>query len=119
MNQFYVTKEIAEKLRVKGYDREYDVTDEWVDGLFYQVEDGTFFLPRIDEVLAWLRDEKRIHVMPDIYYDGWDTIIYTDIHTNDIGDYVYNVIDRGDLARSTYEETILDSIEYILDNLIQ
>lgn len=74
--------------------------------------------PTISQVLKWLREEKKIHIKVDLYYDGWDTLIYTDLHTDDIGEYKYNCIDRGDLSRSTYEKTVLDSIEYIIDNLI-
>lgn len=85
-----------------------------------QPDDSGFCVdaPTISQVLKWLREEKKIHVVVDVFHDGWDTLIYTDIHTDYIGDYQYNYIDRGDLARSTYEETVLDSIEYIIDNLI-
>lgn len=109
MIKYYATEEIAEKLRAKGYYREYCLTDEWVDGLFYQVEDGTFYLPRIDEVLAWLREEKKIHICISMYEYTWGYTVY-DLDTffpEEFSSY-YN----------TYEEATLAGIEYVINYLI-
>jgi hypothetical protein len=115
MNKFYVTKEIAEKLRVKGYYREYDVTDEWVEGLFYQVEDGTFHLPRIDEVLAWLREEKALFVEVSVNnYDGFD--FYFTICEK--GEECWIVCGFNEEWYDTYERAALAGIECVIDNLI-
>lgn len=115
MNKFYVTKEIAEKLRAKGYYREYDVTDEWVEGLFYQVEDGTFHLPRIDEVLDWLREEKVLFVEVSVNnYNGFD--FYFTIYEK--GEESWVVCRFSEELYDTYEGAALAGIEYVIDNLI-
>lgn len=108
MNKFYVTKDVAEKLRSKGYYREYDVTDDWVEGIFYQVEDGTFHLPRIDEVLAWLREEKKIHIeiSPQWQYTVYDMRCNPWIGRSDMQNY------------DDYTKAAIAGIEYCLDNLI-
>ena len=108
MNKFYVTKDVAEKLRAKGYYREYDVTDEWVEGIFYQVEDGTFHLPRLDEVLAWLREEKKIHIgiSPQWQYTVYDMRCNPWIGRSDMQNY------------DDYTRAAIAGIEYCLDNLI-
>ena len=111
MNKFYVTKDVAEKLRAKGYYREYDVTSEWVEGIFYQVEDGTFHLPRIDEVLAWLREEKKIFVEIVITPMGlYKPMIY------DIGGFKKPYRDIS--PRINFNEAAIAGIEYVIDNLI-
>lgn len=108
MNKFYVTKDVAENLRSKGYYREYDVTDDWVEGIFYQVEDGTFHLPRIDEVLAWLREEKKIHIgiSPQWQYTVYDMRCNPWIGRSDMQNY------------DDYTKAAIAGIEYCLDNLI-
>ena len=129
MNKFYVTKEIAEKLRAKGYYREYDVTDDWVEGIFYQVEDGTFHLPRIDEVLAWLREEKKIFIAINIgyCYESYEKPFPTNPKMEPIlKGYYYGIWELGNLsdknALSKYfeapEQAALAGIEFCLDNLI-
>lgn len=119
MIKYYATEEIAEKLRAKGYYREYCLTDEWVDGLFYQVEDGTFYLPRIDEVLAWLREEKKILVVaaPAFLYREaryfWQCGIYEISLLPNVIPF-HKFIDN----QESYESAILAGIEYCLDNFI-
>ena len=124
MNKFYVTEDMAEKLRAKGYYREYDVTCDWVEGIFYQVEDGTFHLPRIDEVLAWLRVDKIISVEPYASASGWRVTICRAYHQdrNDAGggtclkSEVEGYNDGG--AFEKYVEASIAGIEYVIDNLI-
>lgn len=108
MNKFYVTKDVAEKLRAKGYYREYDVTDDWVEGIFYQVEDGTFHLPRIDEVLAWLREEKKMHIgiSPQWQYTVYDMRCNPWIGRSDMQNY------------DDYTKAVIAGIEYCFANLI-
>ena len=112
MNKFYVTKDVAEKLRAKGYYREYDVTDEWVEGIFYQVEDGTFHLPRIDEVLDWLREEKKIYLELVIVVDAE---YMCDIYKIDASP--IECLGSTEYSK-TYEAAAIAGIEYCLDNLI-
>ena len=97
MNKFYVTKEIAEKLRGKCYPqvRYYGNRDE-------------FIIPRIDEVLAWLRDENKIQVSPWYHRikNQWTCTVNYD-------NGVYNSV-----FYLKYEDSALDGIEYVLDYLI-
>lgn len=119
MNKFYVTKEIAEKLRAKGYYREYDITDDWVEGLFYQIEEGCFHLPRIDEVLDWLREEKGVYVNVCTFADHkkggyfWGCEVYDFSEMPSIVRYKHSIFEKED-----YKEAAIAGIEYCLDNLI-
>lgn len=126
MNKFYVTKEIAEKLRAKGYDVEeivYETSLLNIDEVYFSSPCRMYKLPRIDEVLSWLRDEKNISVEVLSTSYGW----YADIRNagnilkNDIsgGSQIKEVFGNNDGGRfNTHYEATLAGIEYVLDNLI-
>lgn len=119
MNKFYVTKDVAEKLRAKGYYREYDVTDEWVEGIFYQVEDGTFHLPRIDEVLAWLREEKKIHVIIATFVDQLNRCYTWGYEIWNISEFPKHIQHVSVKTNFTgHDKAAIAGIEYVIDNLI-
>lgn len=100
MSKFYVTKELSDKLRSKGYFDNYQ---------------GCFNLPRIDEVLAWLREEKKLHIMMATYSH----------YPNNTHDWGYEILNLQtytcELYRcrfNSYEQAAIAGIEYVLDNLI-
>jgi hypothetical protein len=99
MSKFYVTKEIAEKLRGKGYPiiSSYELKREMP--------------PRIDEVLAWLREKHLFHVKIGCFYPNrWHYYIQTVMDTY----YYDNCRDSFD----SYEEAAIAGIEDVIDNLI-
>jgi hypothetical protein len=70
--------------------------------------------PTISEVLEWLRDEKKLYILPnDILIKGnikWDVQI-DDLNTS-------NTIHESRLIYTSFEEASLAGINYVLDNLI-
>lgn len=73
--------------------------------------------PTISQVLKWLREEKKLHIMIDIwkvdlnnttYKWGYDIVNLTTTH-----------VEGSDIqCANSFEEAALAGIEYILDNLI-
>lgn len=70
--------------------------------------------PTISQVLEWLRDEKKLYILPnDILIKGnikWDVQI-DDLNTS-------NTIHESRLIYTSFEEASLAGINYVLDNLI-
>jgi hypothetical protein len=101
MNKFYVTEEIAEKLKTKGYPI-----------IQYYHQRLTTVFPRIDEVLAWLREEKKRFVV--IHPTGHVVHYYYTVHN------LARSFDTLEYTQSfaTYEQAAIAGIEYCLDNLI-
>lgn len=71
----------------------------------------TYSLPTLDDVLKWLRDEKKLYILPsDILIKDnikWDVQI-DDLNTS-------NIIYESRLIYSSYEEAAIAGIEYVLD----
>ena len=112
MNKFYVTKEIAEKLRAKGYNVEelhYENSCLSIDEVYQTDNLRIYKLPRIDEVLAWLRDEKGLYIRPSVYFIGW---------CYDITTATGKRLHGTECEYYSYEETVIAGIEYVIDNLI-
>ena len=131
MNEDFVTFEIAKKLKEKGFNKpcmnainlfgctyrngwcEYldDREDEFITQC--DLKDRDYLLPTINQVLKWLRDEKKIYCLPyfeqDI--DMWLYAIcrpsYGCEYPKVISNPIYN----------SYEHAALAGIEYVLDNL--
>lgn len=72
----------------------------------------------IPQALKWLREVKKIYVDISLRYDGWDSLILTNISTDDIGEYVYECVDRGEFPCPTYEQAAMEGIAYCLDHII-
>ena len=114
MNKSYVTKEIAEKLRAKGYNVEelhYENSCLCIDEVYQTDNLRIYKFPRIDEVLAWLREEKKIFVEIVITPMGlYKPMIY------DIGGVKKPYRDIS--PRIDFNEASIAGIEYVIDNLI-
>lgn len=136
MNEEFVTFEIAEKLKEKGYNKPfyfyYRTDDECIhhvntcDPLVYsdKIDDEVVIAPTTSQVLKWLREEKAISVEPYASASGWRVTICRAYHQDrcDAGggtclkEEVIGYNDGG--AFEKYEEAALAGIEYVLDNLI-
>lgn len=128
MAEDFVPYELAVKLKEKGYPQRcigefYMIGACYVkDGRLY--EDGCiapveicFTAPRIDQVLKWLREEKKIHLMIDIwkiglnnatYKWGYDIVNLTTTHVEGCDTHCAN----------SFEQAAVIGIEYTLYNLI-
>jgi hypothetical protein len=127
MNEDFVSFEIANKLKEKGFPQVkigtlamYNEEGEWyslarnLDEFEYLFEDFDYHdcvCPTISQVLKWLREEKRLHIEIRLFCVGY-------------GFDIIRISDRKKLAwsgtteRASYEQAALAGIEYILDNLI-
>jgi hypothetical protein len=124
----FVTFEIGKKLKEKGFIHDYNIygykpiyTDVntialiWNNGAYEKDYFGENIpCPTISEVLEWLRDEKKLYILPnDILIKGnikWDVQI-DDLNTS-------NTIHESRLIYTSFEEASLVGINYVLDNLI-
>ena len=101
MNKFYVTQEITYKLENKGFPF---IT-------IIHSGDGEYKTARIDEVLAWLRENHLFHINISCYYPNrWHYYIRTVMDTY----YYDNCRDSFD----SYEEAALAGIEDVIDNYV-
>ena len=124
----FVTYEIGKKLKEKGFILGYNLygykpiyTDDntialiWNNGAYEKDYFGENIpCPTISQVLEWLRDEKKLYILPnDILIKGnikWDVQI-DDLNTS-------NTIHESRLIYTSFEEASLAGINYVLDNLI-
>ena len=122
MNEDFVTYELAVKLKEKEFD--------WRIGYAYD-NDGEYMYtvteydvdyipaPTISQVLKWLREEKNIFVViaANPTLSTKDKIAYYyQVHSNSNGvtsDYYEN-----EECYAQWEDCAIDSIKYVLDNLI-
>lgn len=120
MKEDFITFEIAKKLKEKGFN--------WKVNAYYGKHDNLFVIhpamdmndsyyghsaPTIDQVLKWLRNEKKIFINVDVrtnlewYYEVWNI------------NKKLSVLGNVDFNKSeSYEESALAGIEYVIDNLI-
>lgn len=125
----FVTFEIAKKLKEKGFpqhmcddgyiteeDDKYDIGDK---EMIWFIPDYLPYIaaPIVSQVLKWLRDEKKIHLIVEISDSGWYYTLYPNVRwENDklkSDKYIMSF-----KHKTSYEEAVLAGIEYILDNLI-
>lgn len=128
----FITFEIAKKLKEKGFIGNGDIgcrcgfyTD--ADNYAYDDLDNSELLPNeclrftISQALKWLREEKKIDVLPQRGHISIDK--------NSKVTRYYNVniyfersfactLDNDEEDYSTYEQAVLAGIKYVLDNLI-
>lgn len=121
----FVPFEIAKKLKEKGFTCKYPFAMYNEDGKFYPLyssdkyyyeisdfDSRDFIAPTISQVLKWLREEKKLHIVIIIWGRTWG----------------YNIIELPS-GRSlhwtayqedikSYEDAAIAGIEYVLDNLI-
>ena len=127
----FVTFNIGKKLEEKGFIHGYNLygyksiyTDVntikfiWDIGAYEKDYFGENIpCPTISQVLKWLRDEKKIHLIVEISDSGWYYTLYPNVRwENDklkSDKYIMSF-----KHKTSYEEAVLAGIEYILDNLI-
>ena len=139
MKEEFVSYEIAKKLREKGF-KEQCVAHYYpsCSELFFNqttfrgaiVEDCLYSYnslpvecigselidaPTIAQVLKWLRETKGLYVDISLCKKGYYAIVY-ETNFPDNKDYANSWYIDG--LSETYEQTALDVIEYVLDNLI-
>lgn len=137
MNEDFTPFELAKKLKKKGFKQDCIAyymphSDELIYNIkpYKGVELYSFnslrkelissdFIdaPTISQVLKWLREEKKLFVLPSIDDLGWCYSVHTDLYWDGCG----NLVRSSYHAKSyfeTYEEAMLAGIEYCLDNLI-
>lgn len=120
----FVTFEIAKKLKEKGFD--YPCVGHYVNNqlyiahyqnAFHSDKDESFDAPTISQVLKWLREEKKIHLIVEITDSGWYYTLYPNVRwENDklkSDKYIMSFKNK-----TSYEEAVLAGIEYCLNKLI-
>lgn len=128
MNEDFVTFEMAKRLKEKGFPQRPDYFNyssyyDW-DGLrkIHSLSNASvwfdpnidreniYFAPTISQVLKWLREEKKLHIIIPASFDRdywWE-----------VRDFNRNLSEYSTSELGTYEETAIDGIKYVLDNLI-
>lgn len=126
MKEDFVSFELAKKLKENGFPMEIVPIDDCSDKpnpiLFalpcdhpeWQYCDA-WYIPTISQVLKWLREEKKIHIVCPFYKDKG--FYY---YVQRIGNAARIVSSFGDSddCFDTHEQAALAGIEYVLDNLI-
>lgn len=128
----FVSFEITKKLKEKGYPllkvRKqngdpfiYDLPEEHPD---WQNCDA-YYIPTIDQVLKWLREEEKLHVEPcvisreEVEFAPKYTYWSFGIMNIEGGYFIYQEYHKfNDDRFDSYEDAALAGIEYTLDNLI-
>ena len=129
MNEDFVPFELAKKLKGKDYpqhiaddayivdnygEEDYQIGDRLPIPIIPDFMDDVS-APTITQVLKWLREEKKLHIIID-YNNAllWNYLIYKFEAGNiDMPSEVDLTIDFN-----SYEKAALAGIEYVLDNLI-
>jgi hypothetical protein len=128
MDENFVTFEIAKKLKEKGFPQRPDYFNyssyyAW-DGLrkIHSLSNASvwfdpnidreniYFAPTISQVLKWLREDKKMHIIIPASFDRdywWE-----------VRDFNRKLSEYSISELGTYEEAAIDGIKYVLDNLI-
>lgn len=120
----FVTFKIAKKLKEKGFN--YPCVGHYVNhqlyiahyqNAFHSDKDESLDAPTISQVLKWLREEKKMHLIVEISDSGWYYTLYPNVRwENDkLKSDTYIMSFKH---KASYEESTLAGIEYILNNLI-
>ena len=117
--------ELAVKLKEKGFSCEYPFAMYNEDGEFYPLyssdkyyyeisdfDSRDFIAPTISQVLKWLREEKKLHIVIIIWGRTWG---YNTIELPS-GRSLHWTAYQEDIK--SYEDAAIAGIEYVLDNLI-
>lgn len=73
--------------------------------------------PTISQVLKWLREEKKVHIIAEIADRGWYNTIYPNVRWEN-GKLKSDTYIMSFKNKESYEQAALAGIEYALDNLI-
>jgi hypothetical protein len=127
----FVTYDLAVKLKAKGFKQGFNIfgyklvfSDE--NTIKYISDIGAYEknyfginipCPAISQVLKWLREEKKIHLIVEISDSGWYYTLYPNVRwENDklkSDKYIMSF-----KHKASYEEAYLAGITWALDNLI-
>lgn len=124
MNEDFVTYELAVKLKEKGFD--YPCIGHYVNNklyiahyvnAFHSDKDESVDAPTISQVLKWLREVKKIHIIVEISDSGWYYTLYPNIRWEN-GKLKSDKYIMSFKNKDSYEQAAVAGIEYVLDNLI-
>jgi hypothetical protein len=118
MNEDFVPFELAVKLKDKGFDykcyycyKNSIIMSHCSEPLNHNGDAVTYSAPAISQVLKWLRNEKKIHIVID--FDGGMSWYYQ------IALYGLTTYEKeSEHKYNSYEQAALAGIEYVLNNLI-
>jgi hypothetical protein len=117
-----VSFEIAKKLKEKGFN--YECFGHYFDSEFYTDMPPKYYqrekyvsAPTISQVLKWLREKKKMHIMINFWPAGYSAEIFTEIGKDKDSFCWERYIDECDYYDS-YELAAIAGVEYCLDNLI-
>jgi hypothetical protein len=143
----FVPFEIAKKLKEKGYPQDIQhcigwypteyyknsCIGEYFEGELQEIEDyfgdrisaihitenekKGVIAPTIPQVLKWLREKKKMHIMINFWPAGYSAEIFTEIGKDKDSFCWERYIDECYYYES-YELAALAGIEYVIDNLI-
>ena len=122
MNKDFVTFELAKKLKEKGFSSYsnygYNEKGDICIPVYYLSEDcyqTVCDCPEIHEVLKWLREDKKLHIVCPFYKDeGY----YFYVQAVGCAARIVSSFDASDACLEDFEQAALAGIEYTLDNLI-
>ena len=134
----FVDFELAKKLKEKGL-REECLCHYIGEDLVYNIESpiannqlwfchnkydniwhiDNYDAPTISQVLKWFREEKKIHINPVLWSNGW----YVDIQSftkeiDEDGVAYEDKLEFQSIDYETYEEAVIAGIEYVLNKII-
>lgn len=125
MNDDFAPFELAVKLKEKGF--------KLICSHYYRTKSKDLFMvfpcedwsdieerinaPTISQVLKWLREEKKMHIIVEISDSGWYYTIYPNIRWEN-GKLKSDTYIMSFKHKESYEQAALAGIEYVLDNLI-
>ena len=120
----FVPFEIAKKLKEKGFDC--SCIGHYVNNqlyiahylnAFHSDKDESLDAPTISQVLKWLREEKKIHIIVEISDSGWYYTLYPNVRWEN-GKLKSDKYIMSFKHKVSYEQAALAGIDYVLDNLI-
>lgn len=127
MKEYFVSFELAKKLKEKGYPQRtfgnYDMVGStyFQDGRHYKDgcicnKNDAYTAPTISEALTWLREEQKLHVVCPFYKDqGY----YFYVQSVGNAARIVSSFDDSDDCFDSFESAASKGIEYVLDNLIK
>lgn len=132
MIEDFVNFELTKKLKEKGFSCEYPFAMCDESGNFFFLTTSAYYYcdykctnvndficPTIHQVLKWLREEKKIHISPVLWSNGWYIDIQSFTKEIDKDGVAYkDKFEFQSIDYETYEEACIAGIEYVLNNLI-
>lgn len=124
MSDDFIPFELAVKLKEKGFNEKcyhyYQKEVLLTDNCWNRYNRGTAdrcSAPTVSQVLKWLREEKKIHIIVEIADSGWYYTVYPNIRWEN-GKLKSDTYIMSFKNKDSYEQAVFAGIEYVLDNLI-